>query len=207
MTTEATKPQAESSATRAMPMIAMAAIVVAGAAILNLGTESAKRVEQQRIYQDQASRQNQNIGARSFCTWPAIETTRRSCPGVRETTRTLERRAASYGKASHRNHHQTAGLALKPLFIPLKREYFEAFKSGTKTEEYRPEGPRWNARTCAVGRPVVLSLGYGKANRLNGVVTGYRASKEPQPPRHGAIATATAGAGCVCAIKITGDSQ
>lgn len=53
MTTEATKPQAESSATRAMPMIAMAAIVVAGAAILNLGTESAKRVEQQRIYQDQ----------------------------------------------------------------------------------------------------------------------------------------------------------
>lgn len=67
----------------------------------------------------------------------------------------------------------------KALFIPLKREYFEAFKLGTKTEEYRPEGARWNARTCAVGRPVVLSLGYGKSNRLQGVVTGYRASFEP----------------------------
>lgn len=68
---------------------------------------------------------------------------------------------------------------MKPLFIPLKREYFEAFKRGTKTEEYRTEGPRWNAVTCFVGRAVVLSLGYGKANRLQGVVTGYRASKEP----------------------------
>ena len=68
---------------------------------------------------------------------------------------------------------------MKPLFIPLKREYFEAFKNGSKVEEFRPEGPRWNARTCAVGRPVVLSLGYGKSNRLTGVVAGYRASKEP----------------------------
>lgn len=67
----------------------------------------------------------------------------------------------------------------KPLFVPLKREYFEAFRAGAKTEEYRPEGPRWNARTCAVGRPVVLSLGYGKAHRLTGIVTGYRASVEP----------------------------
>lgn len=48
----------------------------------------------------------------------------------------------------------------KPLFIPLKREFFQAFKAGEKVEEYRPEGPRWNARTCRVGRPVVLSLGY-----------------------------------------------
>lgn len=67
----------------------------------------------------------------------------------------------------------------KPLFIPLKRAYFEAFRTGQKTEEFRPEGARWNARTCAVGRPVVLSLGYGKAHRLTGVVTGYRASAEP----------------------------
>lgn len=67
----------------------------------------------------------------------------------------------------------------KPLFIPLKREYFESFRTGTKTEEYRPEGPRWNGRTCAVGRQVVLSLGYGKAHRLTGVITGYRTSVEP----------------------------
>ena len=67
----------------------------------------------------------------------------------------------------------------KPLFIPLKRAFFEAFERGEKTEEYRPEGPRWNARVCHVGRPVVLSLGYSKARRLQGVVTGYRASAEP----------------------------
>ncbi len=70
---------------------------------------------------------------------------------------------------------------MKPLFIPLKREYFEQFRDGTKPnmEEYRPEGPRWNSRTCTIGRPVVLSLGYGKANRLTGKVAGYRASNEP----------------------------
>lgn len=67
----------------------------------------------------------------------------------------------------------------KPMFIPLKREYFEAFAAGTKREEFRPEGPRWNARTCPVGRPVVLSLGYGKARRMTGVIVGYRSSAEP----------------------------
>jgi hypothetical protein len=74
---------------------------------------------------------------------------------------------------------KTNDTGAKPLFIPLKREFFEAFKRGTKTEEYRLEGPRWNARTCFVGRHVVLSLGYGKSNRLQGVVTGYRACIEP----------------------------
>lgn len=62
---------------------------------------------------------------------------------------------------------------MKPLFIPLKAEYFEAFKAGTKTTEYRVYGPRWNERTCAIGRPVVLSKGYGKAHRLTGTVAGF----------------------------------
>jgi hypothetical protein len=30
-----------------------------------------------------------------------------------------------------------------------------------------------------VGRPVVLSLGYGKARRMTGVIVGYRSSAEP----------------------------
>ena len=68
---------------------------------------------------------------------------------------------------------------IKPLFIPLKRAYFEALKAGTKTEEFRPFGPRWNGQTCPVGRQVVLSLGYGKQNRLTGRVAGFRASVEP----------------------------
>lgn len=62
---------------------------------------------------------------------------------------------------------------MKPLFIALKTEYFEAFRAGTKTVEYRLYGPRWNERTCAIGRPVVLSKGYGKAHRINGHVSGF----------------------------------
>lgn len=68
---------------------------------------------------------------------------------------------------------------IKPLFIPLKREFFEAFRDGTKTWEYRPAGRRWNHHTCWIGRPVVLSLGYGKAHRLRGTVTCFTVSMEP----------------------------
>lgn len=49
----------------------------------------------------------------------------------------------------------------KPLFIPLKREFFDAFERGLKVFEYREYGPRWNERTCRVGRLVTLSMGYG----------------------------------------------
>lgn len=48
----------------------------------------------------------------------------------------------------------------KPLFIPLKREWFEAFERGEKTVEYRAFGPGWNSTTCRPGRAVVLSFGY-----------------------------------------------
>lgn len=68
----------------------------------------------------------------------------------------------------------------KPLFIPLKREYFEAFERGEKREEYRPFGPRWNAETCRVGRTVVLSLGYGKARRITGIITSFRVDHHPE---------------------------
>lgn len=60
-----------------------------------------------------------------------------------------------------------------PLFIPLKREWFEAFRDGRKSVEYRPYGPRWNERTCQLGRPVVLSLGYGKHRRLQGRIVQF----------------------------------
>lgn len=67
----------------------------------------------------------------------------------------------------------------KPLFIPLKTAYFEAFAKGEKTTEYRPYGPRWNERTCPVGRKVTLSQGYGKARRLTGTVIAFDRSAEP----------------------------
>ena len=62
----------------------------------------------------------------------------------------------------------------KPLFIPLKAEYYEAFEDGTKNTEYRKYGPGWNEKTCRVGRAVTLSYGYGKQRRLSGVVTGFK---------------------------------
>jgi hypothetical protein len=62
----------------------------------------------------------------------------------------------------------------KPLFIPLKGEYYDAFVRGEKTTEYRPYGPRWNERVCRVGRPVVLSRGYGKRHRRHGTITEFR---------------------------------
>lgn len=62
---------------------------------------------------------------------------------------------------------------MKPLFIPLRKEFYEAFESGTKTTEIRLHGPRWNANTCAIGREVVLSRGYGAAHRLSGTIVGF----------------------------------
>ena len=58
----------------------------------------------------------------------------------------------------------------KALFIPLNGEHYDAFASGVKTTEYRIYGPRWNESACLVGRPVTLSRGYGKQNRVTGVV-------------------------------------
>jgi hypothetical protein len=61
---------------------------------------------------------------------------------------------------------------MKPLFIPLKAEYFEAFKRGEKDTEFRKSGGRWNPRTCPIGRDVILSKGYGKKDRLRGYIIG-----------------------------------
>lgn len=60
----------------------------------------------------------------------------------------------------------------KPLFIPLKTEWFLKFESGTKTTEYRAYGPRWNEKTCQYGRPATLSHGYN-GRRLKRYVVGF----------------------------------
>lgn len=71
----------------------------------------------------------------------------------------------------------------KPLFIPLKTEYYRAFENGTKTHEYRRYGGPWNERTCFVGRPVTLSRGYSTPDRLSAVVKGFRRLRiEDMPP-------------------------
>lgn len=64
-------------------------------------------------------------------------------------------------------------MMIKPLFVPLYKQWFEKFESGEKTIEYRKYGPRWNEQVCTIGRPVILSCGYGKKRRLYGVVTAF----------------------------------
>lgn len=68
---------------------------------------------------------------------------------------------------------------LTPLFIPLKKEFFEAFERGEKTAEYRLFGPKWNGETCKKYRRVILSFGYGKKRRLRGVIIGFDVSVTP----------------------------
>lgn len=56
---------------------------------------------------------------------------------------------------------------LPTLILPLKREYFDAIKSGEKSEEYRLATPYWRKRLenrhygC-----VVLTLGYPRADDM-----------------------------------------
>lgn len=71
---------------------------------------------------------------------------------------------------------------MKPLFIPLKREHFEAFERGEKTTEYRVVGPRWNAGTCAIGRPVTLRLGYSGRSLWRTIVAFNVIRIEEAPP-------------------------
>lgn len=49
----------------------------------------------------------------------------------------------------------------KALFVPLCGAWFDAFAAGTKTEEWRRYGARWNERTCRIDRVVTLARGYG----------------------------------------------
>lgn len=68
---------------------------------------------------------------------------------------------------------------VRPLFLPLRTEFYDLFVAGHKRIEYRKHGPRWNAETCRVRRPVTISKGYGKANRKTGVIVGFEVSREP----------------------------
>ncbi len=66
---------------------------------------------------------------------------------------------------------------VKPLFIPLRAQYFADFVAGMKHYEYRPLGPRWNEKVCFRGRPVLLSRGYGLRERATGVITEFFVSR------------------------------
>lgn len=59
---------------------------------------------------------------------------------------------------------------MKPAFIPLKKRYYEQFLDGSKTIEYRIAKRQWRAKNFPVGRPVILSSGYGKKHRTEAIV-------------------------------------
>ena len=55
---------------------------------------------------------------------------------------------------------------IKPLFVPLYKEYFLKFKSGEQDCEIRPEGHRgWTREAVVPGRRITFSNGYGKYDR------------------------------------------
>jgi hypothetical protein len=61
----------------------------------------------------------------------------------------------------------------KPLFIPLRTQWFRMFETGTKNIEYRDYGKGWNERTCRIGRAARLSHGYSGA-RIEKHVVGFK---------------------------------
>lgn len=62
---------------------------------------------------------------------------------------------------------------VKPLFVPVKSEYYDQMEAGDKPYEIRKYGERWNEKTCAIGREAVISKGYGKKHRFNAKVTQF----------------------------------
>ena len=63
---------------------------------------------------------------------------------------------------------------MKDLFVPLKTEFFLGFADGSKSEELRLYGKRWNEETCKIGRGIILSKGYGKHARLQGKIWKFK---------------------------------
>jgi hypothetical protein len=91
-----------------------------------------------------------------------------------------------------------------PMFIPLRRQWFEAFRDGSKRNEWRAYGPRWNRQKCHRGRRVILSLGYSGA-RLRGSVVKTRCVRADLAPA-GARAIYPS-ARYLCAIHVALDSE
>jgi len=70
----------------------------------------------------------------------------------------------------------------KPLFIPLRTEWFRRFEDGTKDTEYRAYGPRWNERTCRIGRRAVISHGYS-GKRIKKTVQHFEKLSRGKSPK------------------------
>lgn len=67
---------------------------------------------------------------------------------------------------------------MSDLILPLKREYFEAIRDGSKTEEYRLRNAYWFKRIASPFIPIeniVLTLGYpARDNHARRLVLPWR---------------------------------
>lgn len=106
--------------------------------------------------------------------------THRKASLVTLTPAQLKKGVTVYGQGGGGGSGKASRRGEAPLFIPLKTCYFEQFANGTKTVEYRRYGRGWNHDTCRVGRPVVISKGYGKYSRLTGQIVTFHVSHNPQ---------------------------
>jgi hypothetical protein len=93
---------------------------------------------------------------------------------------------------------------MRPLFVVLRRQWYEAFRDGGKRIEWRVYGPRWNRQTAYRGRPVTLSLGYSGA-RLRGVVVRARRVRADLAPA--AARAIYPNARYLCAIHVVLESE
>jgi hypothetical protein len=92
-------------------------------------------------------------------------------------------------------------LARKPLFIPLRGEWWDRFADGSKTTEWRAYGPRWNLDQVQRGRGVVLSRGY-RGPRLAGVILDARKVPRDRAPVVAREIYPTAGYFCAFHIQL-----
>lgn len=93
---------------------------------------------------------------------------------------------------------------IRPLFVPLRRQWWEAFRDGSKRIEWRVYGGRWNRQRCHRGRRVILSLGYSGARLLGTVVRTRCVSADLAPAAARAIYPT---ARYLCAIHVALDSD
>ena len=91
---------------------------------------------------------------------------------------------------------------IPPMFIPLRRQWFEAFRDGEKRIEWRVYGARWNRQSAHRGRRVVLSLGYSGARLLGSIVRTRCVRADLAPPSARAIYP---NAKYLCAIHVALD--
>jgi hypothetical protein len=71
---------------------------------------------------------------------------------------------------------------MKPLFVPVYKSVFAAFVAGTKRDEWRPYGVRWNERTLITGRGMILSCGYS-GPRLSATIVSWSRVSARRAPR------------------------